>query len=260
MQKILGYMRRAITEYNLLADGDKIAVGVSGGKDSLVLLRGLFLLKRFIGFDYDLIAITADMRFGGVPGNFTPVTEFCAEMDIPYNIIPTDIAEIVFNIRKEKNPCSLCAKMRRGILHEAAKSAGCNKIALGHSYNDAVETFVMNLFIEGRLGCFSPKSYLSRRDLTLIRPLVFAPEKEIKRAAYKNNLPIVKSPCPEDKHTKREDIKTFIAEQERNDKGFTERIFGAMKKADIDRGGGCAGGGALGDPSVPPPDPHPERL
>ncbi|MDR0903500.1 MAG: tRNA 2-thiocytidine(32) synthetase TtcA [Ruminococcus sp.] len=238
MQKILGYMRRAITDYNLLADGDKIAVGVSGGKDSLVLLRGLYLLKRFIGFDYELIAITADMRFGGKPGDFSGVAEFCEKMNIPYNIIPTDIAEIVFDIRKEKNPCSLCAKMRRGILHEAAKSVGCNKIALGHSFDDAVETFVMNLFMEGRLGCFSPKSYLSRRDLTLIRPLVFAPEKEVKRAAYKNNFPIVKSPCPEDKHTKREEIKNFLAEREKEDKGFTERIFGAMRKADIDRWAG----------------------
>ncbi|MDR0986335.1 MAG: tRNA 2-thiocytidine biosynthesis TtcA family protein [Ruminococcus sp.] len=238
MQKILGYMRRAITEYDLLSDGDKIAVGVSGGKDSLVLLRGLFLLKRFIGFEYELIALTADMRFGGQPGNFEAVAEFCREMSIPYNIIPTDIAEIVFDIRKEKNPCSLCAKMRRGILHEAAKSAGCNKIALGHSFDDAVETFVMNLFMEGRLGCFSPKSYLSRRDLTLIRPLVFAPEKEIKRAAYKNNLPIVKSSCPEDGHTNREEIKKFLAERERFDKGFTERLFGAMRKADIDRWAG----------------------
>jgi tRNA(Ile)-lysidine synthase TilS/MesJ len=238
MQKILGYMRRAIFEYDLISPGDRIAVGVSGGKDSLVLLKGLHLLRRFIGIDYELVAITADMRFGGNPTDFSRVSEFAAEMSIPYIIEPTDIAEIVFDIRKEKNPCSLCAKMRRGILHEVSKREGCNKIALGHSFNDTVETFVMNLFVEGRIGCYSPKSYLSRRDLTLIRPLVFAPEKEIKRAAYKNDFPIVKSPCPEDGHTKRQDIKEFLAERERLDKGFTERLFGSMRKADIDRWGG----------------------
>jgi tRNA(Ile)-lysidine synthase TilS/MesJ len=238
MQKLLGYMRRAVTEYDMLADGDTIAVGVSGGKDSLCLLYGLHLLKRFIGFDYKLIAITADMRFNGQPTDFSGVSEFCEGLGIEYIIVPTDIAQVVFDIRKEPNPCSLCAKMRRGVLHETAKSAGCNKIALGHSFNDAIETFVMNLFMEGRLGCFSPVSYLSRRDLTLIRPLVFAPEKEIRRAARANELPIVKSPCPEDGHTKRQEIKEFLASRERVDKGFTERLFGAMRKADIDRWGG----------------------
>ncbi|MDE6133148.1 MAG: tRNA 2-thiocytidine(32) synthetase TtcA, partial [Oscillospiraceae bacterium] len=171
MQKILGYMRKAIQEFDLIQDGDKIAVGVSGGKDSLVLLKGLFLLKRFIGIDYDIAAVTLDPRFGGVDGDYSSVEKMCAEMDIEFKLIRTDIGEIVFNIRKETNPCSLCARMRRGALHDAAKGLGCNKIALGHNYEDVVETFIMNLFNEGRIGCFSPKSYLSRKDLTLIRPL-----------------------------------------------------------------------------------------
>jgi tRNA(Ile)-lysidine synthase TilS/MesJ len=238
MQKILGYMRRAIQDFDLLQNGDRIAVGVSGGKDSLVLLYGLQLLKRFIGIDYELVALTADMRFGKIAGDFSRVAEFSAALGIPYIIEPTDIAEIVFDIRNESNPCSLCAKMRRGVLHEVSKREGCNKIALGHSFNDTVETFMMNLFAEGRLGCYSPISYLSRRDLTLIRPLVFAPEKEIKRAAYKNNLPVVKSPCPEDGHTKREEMKEFLSEREKTDKGFTDRLFGAMRKANLDRWGG----------------------
>ena len=167
MQKILGYMRKAIQEFDLIRDGDKIAVGVSGGKDSLVLLKGLVLLKRFIGIDYDVVAITLDPRFGGIDGDYSEVQKLCDELGVPYILKRTDIGVIVFDIRKEEHPCSLCARMRRGGLHDAAIEAGCNKIALGHHYNDAVETFMMNLFIEGRIGCFAPKSYLSRKDLTL---------------------------------------------------------------------------------------------
>jgi tRNA(Ile)-lysidine synthase TilS/MesJ len=227
-------MRKAIQEYSLIENGDKIAVGVSGGKDSLVLLRGLHLLRRFIGIDYQLFAITADMRFDKKAGDFTAISEFCTEMGIPYTVVPTDIAEVVFEIRKETNPCSLCAKMRRGVLHETAKSLSCNKIALGHNFDDAVETFMMNLFTEGRIGCFAPKAYLSRRDLTLIRPLVLTPENLIRQTANRLKLPVVKSPCPEDGHTSRETMKNFLAERERNDKGFKERIFNAMRKAHID--------------------------
>jgi tRNA(Ile)-lysidine synthase TilS/MesJ len=227
-------MRKAIQNYSLIENGDRIAVGVSGGKDSLILLRGLHLLRRFIGIDYELEAITADMRFNKKAGDFGAIAEFCAEMGIPYTVVPTDIAEVVFDIRKEPNPCSLCAKMRRGVLHETAKSLGCNKIALGHNFDDAVETFMMNLFAEGRLGCFAPKAYLSRRDLTLIRPLVLTPENLIRQTARRLDFPVLKSPCPEDGHTAREDMKNFLSERERADKGFKERIFNAMKKAHID--------------------------
>lgn len=242
MQKILGYMRKAIQEFDLIRDGDKIAVGVSGGKDSLVLLKGLVLLKRFIGIDYDVVAITLDPRFGGIDGDYSEVRKLCDELGVPYILKRTDIGVIVFNIRKEEHPCSLCARMRRGGLHDAAIEAGCNKIALGHHYNDAVETFMMNLFIEGRIGCFAPKSYLSRKDLTLIRPLVFAPEKEIKKAANKGVVNVIKSKCPIDGHTSRETMKQFLAEREKSDKGFTDRIFGAMRRAGID-GWGITGKG-----------------
>lgn len=234
MQRMLGYMRKAIQEFNLIQDGDRIAVGVSGGKDSLVLLKGLVMLKRFIGIDYEVVAITLDPGFGGKWGDYSPVEELCREMGIEFILKRTQIGEIVFDVRNESNPCSLCARMRRGALHDAAKEANCNKIALGHHYNDAVETFVMNLFNEGRIGCFSPISYLSRKDITMIRPMVFAPEKEVRRAAERNKLPIVKSKCPADGHTSREKTKEFLAMREREDKGFTDRLFGAMRRAGID--------------------------
>lgn len=234
MQRMLGYMRKAIQEFDLIQNGDRILVGVSGGKDSLVLLTGLIRLQRFIGIDYQVIAATLDPRFGGVEGNFGPVAQYCRELGVEYVVKPTDIGPIVFDIRKEENPCSLCARMRRGALHDLAKELGCNKVALGHHYDDAVETFVMNLFIEGRIGCFSPKSYLSRKELWMIRPMVFAPEKEVRRAAERNNLPIVKSKCPADGHTSREKTKEFLAEKERESDGFKYRLFGALRRSGID--------------------------
>jgi tRNA(Ile)-lysidine synthase TilS/MesJ len=192
------------------------------------------MLRKFIGIEYDIVAITLDPQFNGVKGDYSAVDSLCQELGIEYRLIPTNIGEIVFNVRKEPSPCSLCARMRRGALHDEAIKAGCNKIALGHHYNDAVETFIMNLFIEGRIGCFSPVSYLSRKKLYLIRPLVFAPENEIRKAARKNEINIVKSKCPADGHTTREKTKNFISDMEHMSKGFTYRIFGAMRRADID--------------------------
>lgn len=234
MQKILGYMRKAIQEFDLIQNGDKIAAGVSGGKDSLVLLEGLVKLKRFIGIDYEVTAITLDPRFGGTDGDYSSVEKMCQRLGVDFILKRTHIGEIVFDIRQETNPCSLCARMRRGALHDAAKEAGCNKIALGHNYDDAVETFVMNLFNEGRLGCFAPKSYLSRKDITMIRPLVFAPEKEVRNAAKRSGLEVVKSKCPADGHTSREETKRFLAERNKADKGFSDRIFGAVRRAGLD--------------------------
>lgn len=234
MQKILGYMRKAIQEYGLISDGDRILVGVSGGKDSLVLLQGLILLRRFIGIDYEVVGVTLDMGFKDSSTDYSPIAELCQRQGVEYRVINTQIGEIVFDVRKEPSPCSLCARMRRGALHNAANDLGCNKVALGHNYDDAVETFVMNLFTEGRIGCFSPSTYLTKKDITVIRPLVFAPEKEIRRAVRKNGLPVVKSPCPADGHTNRQKTKDFLADMERKDHGFKDRLFGAMKRADID--------------------------
>lgn len=238
MQKILGYMRKAIQEFDLIHDGDRICVGVSGGKDSVILLNGLILLKRFIGIDYSLTAVTLDPGFNGETGDYSPIAELCESSGIEYHVIPTQIGEIVFNVRNETNPCSLCARMRRGALHDATLKYGCNKIALGHNYDDAVETFMMNLFTEGRIGCFSPISYLSRKQIHLIRPLVFAPEREIRKTALKCGLPIIKSKCPADGHTNRQSMKEFLAEKEKADHGFKDRIFGAMRRSNIDGWGG----------------------
>ena len=238
MQKILGYMRKAIQQYGLISDGDRILVGVSGGKDSLVLLYGLTLLRRFIGIDYQVIGVTIDMGFTNGKMDFSPVAEFCKAHDIEYHTVKTQIAEIVFDVRKEDSPCSLCARMRRGALHDAANELGCNKVALGHNFDDAVETFIMNLFTEGRIGCFAPSTYLTNKKVTVIRPLSLAPEKEVRRAARRNELPIVQSVCPADGHTNREKTKNFLAEMERSGHGFKDRIFGAMKRANIDGWGG----------------------
>lgn len=218
----------------MIQDGDHIAVGVSGGKDSLILLKGLIDLRRFIGIDYKLTAITLDPQFGGVQGDYSSVDKLCKEAGIDYKLIRTDIGQVVFDIRKEPSPCSLCAKMRRGALHDATKAAGCNKLALGHHYNDAVETFVMNLFNEGRIGCFAPVSYMSRRDLTVIRPMVLAPEQDVIRAAKTIETEVVKSKCPVDGRTYRQTTKELLAELEKTNKGVTARIFGAMRRAKVD--------------------------
>lgn len=237
MQKILGYIRRACQEFDLIEDGDRIAVGVSGGKDSLVLLAGLALMRRFYEKKYEVVALTLDPRFGGEETDYSPVAEMCERLGVEYHLLKTDIGEIVFDIRKEPNPCSLCAKMRRGALHDLAKANGCNKLALGHNNDDAIETFMMNLFNEGRIGCFAPISYLSRKDITVIRPLVFAPEHAVMSCAKRNNFTIVKSKCPANKHTNRETTKEMLAALEREHKGIKMRIFGAMRKANIDRWG-----------------------
>ena len=232
MRRMLSYVRRAVDDYDMIEDGDRIAVGISGGKDSLTLLEVLSEMRIFYPKKYEIVAITVDMGFEGQ--DYSEVKEFCRRLGIKYVIEKTDIAKIIFDIRKEPNPCSLCAKMRRGSLHSAAVEAGCNKVALGHHYDDAVETFMMNLFFEGRLGCFSPKSYLSNRKLWLIRPLIYATEKDVKYFVSKRALPVVTSLCPEDHATEREKMKNLLTELERTNKGVKHRIFNAMCKGEID--------------------------
>lgn len=232
MQKILGYMRKAIQQYDLIRNGDHICVAVSGGKDSLVMLNGLVMLKNFIGIDYQITALTIDPQFSGKEGNYSCIADFCKNIGVNYHVEKTHIGEIVFDIRQEKNPCSLCARMRRGALYNSATELGCNKISLGHNYDDVVETFIMNLFTEGRIGCFSPATYLEDREIHIIRPLVLAPERAVKKAS--KNLSVVKSVCPADGHTNRQKTKLFIAEMERQEHGFKDRIFGAMQRSGID--------------------------
>ena len=232
MKRLLSFVRRAVDDYGMIDQGDRIAVGVSGGKDSLALLAALANLRRFYPKSFDIVAITVDMGFDGM--DYTPIEKFCENLGVEYVRERTDIARIIFDVRKESNPCSLCAKMRRGALHVAAQAKECNKVALGHHYDDAVETFMMNLFFEGRLGCFSPKSYLSNRKLTLIRPLLYATEKDVSYFARRQQLPIVKNLCPEDKATERENMKNLLEKLEKENKGVKHRIFNAMCKGEID--------------------------
>ena len=231
-RRLLSFVRRAVDDYHMIAPGDRIAVGVSGGKDSLALLAGLAALRRFYPNPFDLIALTVDMGFPGV--DFGAVADFCRELDVPYHIEKTDIAAVVFDIRKEENPCSLCAKMRRGVIHGTAKKLGCNKVALGHHFDDVVDTFMLNLFFEGRIGCFSPVTYLSRTDITLIRPLIYMPEKDIRYFTKRENLPVLTSPCPADGHTEREEMKKLLDDLERCHRGLRHRIFRALSAAGVD--------------------------
>ena len=233
IKRILSYTRRAIDDYQMLSPGDKVAVGVSAGKDSLTLLCAMAELRRFYPIPFELVAVTVDMGFeGGM--DFTPIQKLCDELNVPYHIFPTEISHIIFDVRQEKNPCSLCAKMRRGALHNAAKELGCNTVALGHHFDDAVETLMLNLFFEGRIGCFSPVSYLSRTELKLIRPLLYLPEKDVRYFASKAELPVVKSSCPADGNTEREEMKKLLADLDRKHNGLRYRIFGAMQRGEID--------------------------
>ena len=232
MKRILSYTRRAVDDYEMIHEGDKIAVGISAGKDSLTLLHALAGLRRFYPKRFELVAITVDMGFEGM--DFTPIRELCEQLDVPYIIAKTEISRIIFDVRKEKNPCSLCAKMRRGALHNAAKEAGCNVVALGHHFDDVVETFMLNLFYEGRIGCFQPVTYLSRKDITVIRPMIYMPEKDIRYFANRVSLPVVKSTCPADGNTERESMKQLLHTLERENKGLRYRIFGALQRGNID--------------------------
>ena len=233
IKRVLSFTRRALDDYKMIEPGDRVAVGVSAGKDSLTLLCALAELRRFYPVPFELVAVTIDMGFEGGT-DLTPIRALCEELGVPYHVFPTEIYKIIFEVRKEKNPCSLCAKMRRGALHNAAKELGCTSVALGHHFDDAVETFMLNLFFEGRLGCFSPVTYLSRVGIKLIRPMLYMPEKDIRYFASKVDLPIVKSPCPADGNTQREEMKRLLRELDRKHDGLRYRIFGAMQRGEID--------------------------
>ncbi len=232
MRKMLSYLRRAIDDYHMIAENDVIAVGISGGKDSIVLFQAMIALKRFYPIPFNLMGITVDLGFD-TPLETTKIKKLAEENDIPYHVIKTQIKEIVFDIRKEENPCSLCAKLRKGALMDYAKQLGCNKVALGHHYDDVVETFFMKLFYEGNIGCFSPVTYLSRRDITQIRPLIFAPEAEIKSTAERLELPVFKNPCPNDGESKRQEIKDLIYDLRRDYPDLKEKVFGGLCRAKL---------------------------
>lgn len=233
IKRILSFTRRAVDDYGMIRPGDKIAVGISGGKDSLTLLCALAELRRFYPNPFEVIGITVDMGFAE-PMDLTGVRELCEKLNVEYHVVKTEIYKIIFEVRKESSPCSLCAKMRRGALHNAAKELGCNVVALGHHFDDVVDTFMLNLFFEGRIGCFQPVTYLSRRDITVIRPMIYMPEKDIRYFAGRVELPVIKSPCPADGNTERESMKQLLHTLERENKGLRYRIFGALQRGNID--------------------------
>lgn len=234
LKRILSLCRAAVDKYGMISAGDRIAVGVSGGKDSLVLLYALSRLRAFYPAQFEIVAITLDYQFGGKCGDFSEIEALCKQLNIEYIIKRTNLWEVIFETRQEKNPCSLCAKMRRGILHDTAKANGCNKVALGHHLDDAAETFAMNLFSGGRIGCFSPVSYLSNKELYLIRPLIFARESEVTSAAKRLNLPITKSKCPADKATERQTVKNLLKALEKDYPAIQKKIVGALERGEID--------------------------
>jgi len=234
MQRLEGLMRKAIQEYKMIEPGDRICVGVSGGKDSVALTAGLAHLRRYLNTPFEVVAVSLDPQFGGKATDYAPLEELFAKLEVPFEIRRSNIGAVVFDVRKEPNPCALCAKMRRGLLHDTAKELGCNKVALGHHLDDAIETFYMNLWGEGRLGCFSPVTYLSRKDLTMIRPMILATESDVRRAVKHESLPVVKSACPADGATRRQKMKEYVADMCRKDRAFRQKMLGAMQGADLD--------------------------
>ena len=228
MQHILGQVRRCVEDYHMIEAGDKVAVGVSGGKDSLLTLTALARLRDFYPLPFQVEAITLET---GTPGmSFDAVAELCRELEVPYTRIHVPVYQIVFEERKEKNPCSLCAKLRRGSLNTALTERGIHKIALGHHYDDAIETLLMNLLFEGRIGCFQPVTYLDRTDITQIRPLLYCQEPDIRRMASKLALPVVKNTCPMDGHSRRQEVKELLAELEQRYPDLKKKLFGAMQR------------------------------
>ena len=231
MQRILSYLRKTIETYNLIKNGDKIAVGLSGGKDSFTLLMGMKALQRFYPLNFELIAVSIDPGFDFFNRDF--LNKKCEEIGVPLIIEESHIKEIVFDIRKEKNPCSLCANLRRGILNSVAIREKCNKIALGHNQDDALETFLLNFLYAGNLSTFAPVSYMDRSKITLIRPLIDTPEKEIKKFIKRNNVEVMPKLCPMDGVSKREDMKNMILDWEKKIPTIRANMVGAIKRANI---------------------------
>lgn len=228
LNEFTGVVRRAVDDYGMIRAGDTVAVGVSGGKDSLLLLLALDHLKSYYPIPFELEAITVELGFEGM--DFSPVDGLCREKGIPYTRIKTDIKEVVFDVRQEDNPCSLCAKMRRGALNDAIRQRGVSKLALGHHFDDAVETYMMSLLFEGRISCFRPVTYLDRSGVTQIRPLIYAGEQRIANIAAALKLPVVENPCPQDKASKRYEIKQLLSQLCRDYPDMKSKIFGAMQR------------------------------
>ncbi len=231
LQQVLSQVRRAADDYGMIRPGDHIAVGISGGKDSLTLLTALAELRRFYPASFSLSAVTVDLGFDNL--NLEAIRELCHRLEVPYRIVKTDIGDIVFRQRKETNPCALCAKMRKGALNRTVLEMGCNKVAYAHHRDDVVETMLMSLIFEGRIHTFSPVTYLDRTGLTVIRPLMYMKEADVIGFVNRSNLPVVKSPCPADGHTKREYVKNLLRQLNRENPGVAERMFTAIKNGNL---------------------------
>lgn len=231
LQQVLSYVRKAVDDYHMINEGDKIAVGISGGKDSLTLLYALHGLQRFYPQKFTIHAVTVDLGFENL--NLDKIKELCERLQVEYTIVKTDIAKIIFEERKESNPCSLCAKMRKGALNDAIKASGCNKVAYAHHKDDVVETMLMSLIFEGRFHTFSPVTYLDRMDLTVIRPLMYMNEADVIGFVNKHQVPVVKSPCPADGYTKREYIKNLLRQLNLDNPGVKERMFTAIQNGNM---------------------------
>lgn len=230
----MGLMRRCIDDYRMIEEGDRIAVGVSGGKDSLTLLAVLAALRAYYPKRFELEAVTVDMGLGM---DFSPVEAYCQSLDVPYFCRHTEIGPIIFEYRKEKNPCSMCAKMRRGAINDVLLERGFNKVALGHHFDDAVETFLMSLLYEGRISCFEPVTYLSRTGITQIRPMLYIGEQAVENFARRMELPVVRNTCPADKHTKRQEVKVLVSQLQAQYPDLKSKVFGAMQRLPLPQWG-----------------------
>ena len=232
LQRLLSLTRQAVDDYALIDSGDKIAVGISGGKDSLTLLYALHGLIRFYPNEFELSAITVDLGFENF--DLSPVRSLCSELSVPFTVVPTDIGKILFETRKESNPCALCAKMRKGALNETAKQMGCNKIAYAHHRDDLIETMLLSLIYEGRFYAFSPKTFLDRTELTVIRPMIYVSEADVIGFKNRFSLPVCKNPCPVDGKTKREYVKQLTKQLNLQAPGVKERLFHAITEGNIE--------------------------
>lgn len=232
LQQLYSYVRQAIDDYQMIASGDRIAIGISGGKDSLTLLYALAGLRKFYPEKFELVALTVDLGFPGF--DLTAIRQLCEELEVEYHIVKTKIGQIVFEERKESSPCALCAKMRKGALNDYAKQLSCDKIAYAHHMDDIIETMFLSMFYEGRFYSFAPVTHLDRSDLTVIRPLMYVPEANVIGFLHKQNLPLVKNPCPADGETKREYIKQLVRTLNRENPGIKKRIFHAICNGKID--------------------------
>lgn len=232
MKRIVSLVRKAVDEYGMIREGERVAVGVSGGKDSMILLWALALLSRYHPSDFTVVGVSVDPGFGA---DFTPIREFAEKIGVEYHVKETQLKEIIFDERKEKSPCSLCSKMRRGALNDMAKEYGCDTLALGHHMDDVLETFFLSLLYEGRINCFSPFTYLDRSRVTQIRPMIYVRECDVKSAIKRNNVPVMPKVCPVDGITKREDMKHIIRDLEsKTSPGLKKRLFHAISSSGID--------------------------